>query len=250
MANKRKRRGNHKGKVLTDHKKVGNKLIPPLLQFSMVQETSFVDQTLPNLIWMSAIFLRASDHIAVDMIMDFIVRSQKLLGDEFHSDLAFLDVFSELSIEQRKAIHQELKGSDTLDFICENIAHQYYLIDGYPLGFLFEDFVFGVDREEAIESLKEDVSALLDRNSPHATKIQATTLISMNASGRLHLNSDMILPDFNSVFINPDSEDTKRLGGFVRAHLNAIAGMRGSKNQEFSWSEIFWEKVYCLDKCE
>ncbi|GAB6071017.1 hypothetical protein JCM30760_21140 [Thiomicrorhabdus hydrogeniphila] len=250
MANKRKRRGNHKGKILTDYKKVGSKLIPPLLQLPMVQETSFVDKTLPNLIWMSAIFLRAQDKIAVDTIMDFIVRSTELLGDDNHLDLAFLDAFSELSKEQKKTIYDEFKDSDTLDFICDNVAHQHFLIDDYPLAFLFDDFVFGVDREEAIESLKEDVGALLDRYSPHSVKVQATAFISMNASGRCLLSSEMNLPDFNSIFINPYSEESRRVGGFVRANLNAMAGMRQSQNQVSVWPEYFWEKSYFLAKCE
>lgn len=250
MAYKRKKRGNHKGKVLTDYKKVGSKLIPPLLQLPMVQETSFVDKTLPNLIWMSAIFLRAQDKIAVDMIMDFIVRSTELLGDDNHLDLAFLDAFSELSKEQKKLIYEEFKGSDTLDFICDNIAHQHFLFDDYPLDFLFDDFAFGVDREEAIDNLKEDVGALLDRYNSHSVKVQAIAFLSMNASGRCHLSSEMNVPDFNSVFIDPESEESRRLGGFVRANLNTIAGMRQSQNQESVWPDFFWKKAYFLGECE
>ena len=61
------KKSNHKGKVLQEHKKVGQKLIPPLMQLVNMKEVSFQKDTLPCLIWMSAIFLRNKDQNAVQI---------------------------------------------------------------------------------------------------------------------------------------------------------------------------------------
>ena len=242
-------KGNHQGKVLKDHKKVGQKLIPPFMQLQNIRGTSFRDATLPCLIWVSAIFNRNSDRVSVNQIMEFLIKCNEILNDKKSPALIFLNNFYKLSPIQKEKIASKFDNLDNLDFIRENTVHLYHLFPNYPMSFLFEDYVYGVDKIEAIEYLKEDVSNLLDRYCYHATKVQTTAFVSMTATGKMFLSSEIDLPDFNSIFTAPDSDESKRVSSFVRASLNTNAGFQTDEEMDNEWADSFWKQAFKLEKC-
>lgn len=242
-------KGNHQGQVLRDHKKVGQKFIPPLMQLHNMKETSFRDNILPCLIWLSAIFLRNPDRQSVHYIIEFLIKCKGILNDDKSPALVFLNNFDKLTAEQKGRISEGIEDQAMLDFLRESLVHQHHLLEDYPLGFLFEDYVYGVDREEALEHLKEDVSALLDRYTMHSTKVQTTAFVSMTATGKLFLSSAIDLPDFNSIFTAPDSDESKRVASFVRANINAGAGFQDAEGGENEWSKSFWSQCFDLEAC-
>lgn len=248
------KKANHNGKVLKSYKKVGNKLIPPLMQLP-IQETSFVNDTLPCLIWVSAIFSNVPHKKAVELVTTFIEKCEEILsGEDKLPPLVFMNNFDQLSIKQKSAIVKDFRDVESLDLICESIKHQYHLLDGYPLSFLFEDYDYGVDEEEALESLKEDVSSLLDRYTTFAVRVQTTAYYTMLVTKKIMISSNIDVPDFDAIFINPDSEESKRVGGFVRSGLNAGVGMRSIEDDKLgelndAWAKDFWRQVYKLDGC-
>ncbi|ELL0578882.1 hypothetical protein Q6U58_003743 [Vibrio cholerae] len=216
-------KGNHQGQILRDHKKVGQKFIPPLMQLPNMKETSFRDNTLPCLIWLSAIFLRNPDRQSVHYVIEFLVKCKDILDG--------------------------IENQAMLNFLRESLVHQHQLLENYPLDFLFEDYAYGVDKEEALEQLKEDVSALLDRYTMHSTKVQTTAFVSMTATGKLFLSSAIDLPDFNSIFTAPDSDESKRVASFVRANINAGAGFQDAEGGENEWSKSFWSQCFDMEAC-
>lgn len=124
--------GNHQGSVLKDHKKVGKKLIPPLMQLPNLKETSFRDNTLPCLVWFSAIFLRNPDRQAVHNIVEFLIKCGEILSNDEYSPLAFLNNFDKLIPEQKKRILNQFDDYNMLTFICQNLVHQFHLFKNYP----------------------------------------------------------------------------------------------------------------------
>jgi hypothetical protein len=204
---------------------------------------------LPCLIWVSALFLRASDREAVHNIIEFLIKCREILDDDKSPPLVFLNNFDKLNDEQKLKIFNNLNDDTRLNFLRENLVHQYHLLDKYPLSFIFEDYTYGVNKEEAIDLLKEDVSALLDRYTLHSTKVQTTAFISMTATGKLFLSSKIDLPDFNSIFTAPDSDESKRVASFVRANINAGAGFHDTEGGENEWSKSFWSQSFDLEAC-
>ncbi len=243
-------KGNHKGKVLKDHKKVGQRLIPPLMQLPNMRGTSFRDATLPCLIWISAIFNRNSDRNSVNNIMEFITMCSELSNDDKCPSLAFLNSFNKLSSEQKLNILNNFKNKENLNFIRENTAHIYHLFPEFPLNFIFEDYLYGVDKLEAIEYLKEDVFCLLDRYCHHATKVQTTAFVSMAATGKMMISSEIDMPDFNAIFTDPESDECKKVASFVRASLNTGLGFSSEEGVTNEWAKSFWKQSFELEKCE
>jgi hypothetical protein len=214
-----------------------------------MKETSFRDNTLPCLIWVSAIFLRNSDRQSVHFVIEFLIKCKEILDEDKSPALIFLNNFDKLTVEQKRKILKGINDSAMIDFLRESLVHQHHLLDDYPLDFLFEDYVFGVDRDEALEHLKEDVSALLDRYTMHSTKVQTTAFVSMAATGKLFLSSKIDLPDFNSIFTAPDSDESKMVASFVRANINAGTGFQDTEGGKNDWSKSFWKQCFDMEAC-
>lgn len=244
-----KKKGNHKGNILQDHKKVGQRLIPPMMQLENIKETSFREDTLPCLIWISAIFLRLSNRQAANIIVDFVVSCDKTLEGE-SPRLAFLNNYNELSPENKRSILDNM-DPDMLEVLRENLVHQYHLIKDYPLAFLFDGYEYSIDRDEAIDFLTEDVDALLNRYTQHSTKVQTTAYVSLAATKKIFISSKIDMPDLNCIFTAPNSDDAKKVASFVRASLNAGAGMLGEIEEQHNlWAASFWKQAFDLRGCE
>ena len=97
--------------------------------------------------------------------------------------------------------------------------------------------------------LKADVDALLDRRSVHATKIQTTAFVSMTATRKISLSSTIKLPDFNSVFRELDSEESKKTAAFVRAGINLGWVLKILMIKKTDWSDSFWKQVFSIERC-
>lgn len=237
-----------KNRVLQDHRKEGKKLIPPLPRLLDLKEISFQDSILPDLVWVSTIFLRNTDKQAVETIITFLEESEEILKNDQPPPLIFLSSFDKLSCDQKTKIVREIKDKKILEFLRNNLAHQQKLLSDYPLGFIFNDQMDCADKEEALKYLREDVSALLDRCSFHSTKVQTTAIYSMGITGKLRLTSNITPPDLNSIFTSPESDESKRAAAFARSVLTAQAELQNAEGREI-WSNKFWKQCFSLEAC-
>ncbi|KTC84338.1 hypothetical protein [Legionella cincinnatiensis] len=231
--------------ILSDHKKIGKKLIPPFLQMPNVEQISFAETVLPSLIWLSAIFIRHPDNEAVRKSLDFLKKCTDILKEP--NALVFMNNFEQLNNEQKLKIMTEL-DEDLVCFLRENLIHQHVLLTQYPLSFLFNNYTGNCDKNKAILMLREDVAALLNRRSLIATKVQTTAFVSMCTSGKLKLSSSINMPDLNSIFIDPDSDDSKKVASMMRASMNINAGFKDEAGDN-SWAEHFWHEAFLLEEC-
>jgi hypothetical protein len=246
------KKSNHKGKVLQDHKKVGKKFIPPIMQMEQMRETSFVEERLPCLIWISALYGRLHDKKATEIVVDFVETAHKSCNEDKVAPLQYLSSFASLSETNKASVRQAIKVKPYFDTLLTTIEHQFHLLNRYPLAFLFSDHQYGVDREDAIQMLKEDVNRLFDRTASHAVKVQVTAMYTQLVTGNMKISAHIDLPDFNVIFTAPESEDAKRVASFARANINGLAPVL---QKELGipcndWPRLFWNDVFKLDGCE
>ena len=246
------KKSNHKGRVLQDHKKVGKKFIPPIMQMENMQETSFVEERLPCLIWISALYGRLSDKKATEIVVDFVETAHKSCNEDTIAPLQYLSSYASLSEENKVAVREAIKVKPYFDTLLTMLEHQFHLLERYPLAFLFFEHQYGVDREDAIEMLKEDVSTLFDRTTSHAVKVQVTAMYTQLVSGKMKISANIDLPDFNVIFTAPESEDAKRVAAFSRANINGFApALQKELGMPCNdWPKVFWDDVFELDGCE
>lgn len=237
-----------KARVLAGYKRVGKKLIPPLMQIENMMTFSYVDSLLPDFIWLSALFLRSSDREAVEKSIAFVRMCHEVVGREDVHPLSSFQNFYQLDARERETIRKRADELELRQFLCRELRHQHRLITKYPLAFLFDEQAQEDSSEENIRLLTEDVGALLDRYSHHATKVQTTAFVCKLATGKMHLNSSIPLPDFDKVITDPDSAEALRAASFVRA--NANAGMPMREDTDLDWARHFWAEAYALRGCQ
>lgn len=240
--------GRGKKGVLSDHFRKGKRLIPPLMRMGNIEETSFKDSKIPELVWISAIFNRAEDKEAVDGIIEFQVACVEAIGSDDAPHLSFLSNFSRLSDTQRENILQNERCQKTFPFLHRHLWHQHAIFEAYPLSFIFPDSP-DYDRASALERLRVDVDALLDRYTVHSTKVQTTAVVAMMATGKMFIHERIDLPDPNAIFTSPGSNEAKRVASFARATLNAGSSVLEAKPEAERWISDFWARCFVLEEC-
>jgi hypothetical protein len=53
-----------------------------MMQLPNMQKTSFIDELLPSLIWMSALYSRCDGRLATKVIVEFIKDSESVFGEK------------------------------------------------------------------------------------------------------------------------------------------------------------------------
>lgn len=224
------------------------------MQLPNMQETSFVDELLPSLVWMSALYLRCDGRLATKVIVEFIKDAETVFDEERPQPLHEIGNFTLLSREQKHAIYVAVKNKKYFETLLDNLEHQHHVLKGYPLSFLFEEHIYAVDKAEAIDMLSDDVKTLLDRYSSIATKVQVTAVYTTLETGRLKISNSIELPDFNAVFTKPGSGEAKHAAAFARANMNGSIGMFRQDNDELNikahaWNQDFWTQTFKLSEC-
>jgi hypothetical protein len=236
-------------KFLAGHKQVGKKLIPPLMQLENIVPISFQDETLPDLIWIAALFREYGDREAIENLSAFLRGCSEVVNDENLPQLAFLSNFARLSAEQHSAIREMAEKKGLRSWLQVGLQHQTTLLSSYPLAFIFRDDCAEFEQDSAIDLLRADVSSLLDRYSTFATKVQVTAVYLMMITGKFFISKDIELPDFDAVIKAPESEAAKRAASFVRATLNGGIGAHGLAEEKSPWAKDFWQQAFKLEGC-
>lgn len=238
-----------KDRVLQDHKKVGKTLIPPIKHILGVEEFSFINNGLPNLIWISALFLRCDLKMAFDSAIEFAEKCHLTLKGDSDKPTTLLQDFYDLNEQQKQALKSELFKLDSTKVLVEELRHQNQLLENYPLSFLFQDDETNLNRNESVSMLKQDVAALYDRYSVHSVKVEVTALCALMNSGHIVYSSHLNLPDINSVFLDPESDEAKHVGALTRASMNSRANIYEKESTDHSWAKDFWSMAYYLEGC-
>ncbi|OHV96529.1 hypothetical protein AKG95_17530 [Janthinobacterium lividum] len=234
-----------KNRILSDHKRIGKRLVPPIMQLPNVVATSFRDEVLPDLIWLATLFRKLDDRTAVNLSIDFVKLCSSALPEK-SPPLIKLGNFDELSTDSKDLILAKFKEWPGRKLLLSTLGYQAELFPDYPLAFLFDDEWKG--GSASIAQLKDDVTVLLDRYAYPATKVQVTALVALATSGKLFFAKGVEIPDFDAIFTSPDSDAAKRAASFARANLNAGVGLEEGRSER--WVSSFWHQSHYLEGCE
>lgn len=235
-----------KKQILAGHKRVGKRFIPPMMQIPMRVDTSYVNDMLPELIWIGLINERVG-YVRGARIIEKVflaVDAQKVNGQE--GNYALMSSFNKLTTDQKTAITEVLRKEGVLDIIQNSIAPLILLYDDCPLTFLGPP-TNTYSQEDLISIMKLCVGKTIDRYDTPGIVLYGAMLLARLVTKTIKFPADMDLPDFNSVIDSHGSEEAKRAAGFMRANGLAEFGMMKVGN---SWAKHFWDKNFELNPCE
>lgn len=237
---------NKKKQILAGHKKIGKCFVPPMMQLPKLVNTCYVDDMLPELIWIGLINERFGYIRGARIIEKVFITVEKYKENGQEGNYALMSCFNKLNCDQKIAIADSLRKEQVLETIQNSIAPLVILYDNCPLIF-FGPPVHIYSRDDLIMLLKKCISKTINRYDTPAIVLFGAMLIARLVTNTVSLSPNIDLPDLNSVINSPDSEEAKISAGFMRASGLAEFGMM---KIEKVWAKHFWNKNFELSACE
>lgn len=247
----------HNISMLQQHKQIGSKLIPPLLQIPNATPSSWMDHHMPEMLWavLLAGTLAREDYLEcfrqlAPICREWFIKKDKTSEDEKKQDLGGVPTFNVI-VDQTKLA--EVSDDQFKNFLSILLAHP----KGYealrPL--LLIDCLPGYERwcrELSVEKCNDDwsvlaqsVAGVLDHQSEAATDIRWFKLIIPIISGRMRL-PESLGERVDELRLFPNKGDMRMVRPFIRSGEMAFR-----RNPPSEWIESFWSltlaKTNCID---
>jgi hypothetical protein len=234
-----------KKRNLEGYKREGKRFIPPLKQLPMVQERSYVNDILPELIWLGLIHDRCGYRFGARTLEAIIVATKDWPAETMTANYALQSAYMPLDHTQKEAILSALRQYNLLDDIQQALAPLLLLYDGFSLSFV------GPPREAIasdilVARITECVANHMNKFETPSIVLHGAMLLARLVAGTIKFSSQIQIPDLNSVITEPDSAEAKRAASFMRSNAMAEFGML---SVSLEWSKHFWNRGADLAPC-
>lgn len=237
-----------KKKVLEGHKKVGSKFIPPMMQIPNWSEISYINLILPEIIWMGLLNDEFGYREGINLSTNLAKQAFDLKETDKHINFTLVSNFNLISSDSKSELVHRLKKNAELDKYRESLLPLIALYKEFPLSFIGMSEK-GIDKTTLIEKIKSCIENHIDKYERPALIIQANVLYVRGATSGLHVASHIEVPDLNALIEDPESEQSKRAGGFVR--ISTMQEFMAMGEERYGdWSKSFWNQGYKVDKCD
>jgi hypothetical protein len=235
-----------RGNILQAHKRVGKRLIPPMKQLEKVKFTNYVNDILPELVWTGLIYDRIG-YAQGARVVEHVVRAAcQAVGQKPRGNYAPISQLATLCSSERSQFLKKLSDATDLEKFRQYLAPLILLYRNCPISFIGPPE--RVYQEAQLDRrMRACVAGCIDKYSTPGIAVIGSMLLSRLASGTMHFPKDMELPNFNSIFDNPASDDAKRAAGFIRASALADFGAMQLSNE---WASSFWNQNFAISDCE
>lgn len=238
-------------KVLSDHKRKGKRFIPPILQLETKVNTEIRwKYWIPEFIWLSMII----HNRGMLKSIKFIERVTELLNNTDTKKLKWfmpLSYYDRLNSEKKQYIKEILTKNDILNSLKDDLYFLNLFYNDFPLKFLFsgnelnENFI-------KLDQYKIIISELYNKNSVISVNTLFLTIHSFTYYNKINVYKGFELPDLNSIFTYPDSEDSRILASFIRSTIPFIYdNYRNEINDSTTvpWVKSFWDQNFLNENC-
>lgn len=242
MSEEKKAQDNQRN-PLPNHKKIKNRMVPSFLTQIPMEFTRYIDDVLPEIIGIAllhdALGYRRGAEIALE-----ISRFLNELGD-----IAFplVSVIGGLSDSDKKKFVERMDKIGASAEISTAFTPLNEVLGNTPLNF--------IERNNSIESevshkyLRTCVDRHFSRYSHTTSAALATLYYTQAVIGKIHVASNLRMPDLDAIIGNPESEEALKSKADVRIFsLMAIGQLKQHKASD--WPKIFWKRCLASSPCE
>lgn len=234
-----------KSKIMDGHKKIGKKFVAPMMQLPNLKCVGYVDNILPELIWIGLINEEIG-FVPGARFIEKIFRSINTIDSkETLHNFAYASSFEKLSIENKILLISKFEELDILNDLKKYIAPLTLLYDNFPLNFIGPPLTV-FSKEYLIKKIFSCVDKCRDKYSVPGLVLIGSHMIFRLVTGRIKFAQDMKIPDFNTIISNPDSDEAKLAAGFLRSSILTDYPMAQLNN---NWPKFFWNHNYKLSPC-
>jgi hypothetical protein len=173
-----------KKKILDGHKKVGSKFIPPMLQLG-ITEISYVNQILPEIIWMGLINEKYGFRDGLDIVTKITELAFSLKETSHFVNFSLASSYNSLSEDRKRMLVEKLKATSYLDILQVSLAPIVILYCEFPLSFIGAPSHF--EQADIIQAMKTTVKNCLDKYDTPSLAIQTNVLYLRGKMGGLFI---------------------------------------------------------------
>jgi hypothetical protein len=225
--------------LLSDHKKIGKKLVPPMMQIGSLRLTSWVDTGLPESIWLAVLH----EELGLAEGVKIAVELCKIATTVEPATFFVVSDFEVLSPDSWQEIRAKLDVS-LLSKTCGALSRFFRVYPECPLVKLCKP-PDDEPSESDIQWVKQLLSTLFDKASRPSTLALATLVYVQMAQGRLFIQPGSALSKLPDVEQYPDTPESRRVASAVRATVNSFGG-RADKP---IWPRYFWARNFAIQPC-
>lgn len=235
-----------KKRNLEGYKRKGKRFIPPLKQLPGMQEQSYVNDVLPELIWLGLIHDRMGYHFGARTLEVIVEVTKGWPVSQNPVNFALHTAYVGLSDDQKKEISEAWREHHLLEDIQNALAPLVLLYNKFSLAFVGPPSAV-ISEETMIQRIKQCVGKHLDRYATPGIALHGAMILTRLKAGTIKFAAHIDIPDFNAVFDRPESDEAKRAASFMRSSAMAEFGMLELKND---WAKYFWNRGAELTPCK
>jgi hypothetical protein len=239
-----------KDHVLADHTREG-KVIRTSLSRLPLRETSWVKQTLPELLWLG--LLQGTYDMRRAVVLSLSLAEAAAQVKPSTSNLlwfAATSSYATLEEDHWHKVRRALENSGRLDDIAQAIATLVYFYPECPFAHLLTQSASQPSNEEqAIESFKAQLEPLYGKQERAATLVQATAVYIALVTQKIAIAEGISLGNLEAVKHFPRTEQSQKVAASVRATCNFLIGATLDES-ESDWALYFWRRGFELGSCE
>jgi hypothetical protein len=235
-------------KVLSGHKKVGSKFIPPFLQMGEYHEIHWVDDLIPELLWYSLLLLKLGYKRGIEVGTQSAKIAHDVFRDNSPGNFSYLSSFNLFNEDEQKNFVSKLKEEKLFEPLVDSISPLLNLYPESPIKFL-NDININIERETCINLIREAVEKSFNRRSQLSSIIQCNVEYVSQMIGKKHYHVKIKIPDFNKLITDFDSDEGQRAASFVRLGVSGLFG-RMKESLTDRWAKYFWNHSMEIDPLE
>ena len=233
-------------RVLRGYRREGKRSIPPLLQRMRLTETEWMDDRVPELVWIALLIhvLGVKEGTAVAVSI-----AKAAAGCDRIAERAFAATsdYAELSDEQKQCVRLELSADMTLGKARLALAALIRHYTEFPLAFLADP---DGSNEDSAGSTLEDLGAAInnisDRQGHAGIFAQATVVYIFFVNDKLKVFSGSGLAKLPAIEEYPITDESQRVAASVRSAVSLLL----TQDIPSDWRNSFWNQGRSLGSCE
>ena len=233
-------------RVLRGYRQVGKRFIPPMLQHMSLTESSWMDDRVPELVWIG-LLIRVFGVKEGTAVAASVAKAAAKCDQTAKRAFASVSDYVELSDEHKRCVRSVLNDEGMLAKARQGLAALIYNYPDFPLGFLVETAKASEDVSgSALDDLKGAIDDIRDREGHAGIFVQATVVYIFFINDRLKVAPHMGLANLPAIEEYPMTDESKRVAASVRS---AVTGLL-TWDIPSDWRKSFWNQGRSLGPCE
>jgi hypothetical protein len=235
--------------ILFDHKKVGKRLIPPMLQLSgPFHDVKWKNNCIPNLIWIGLLIDKFGLQKGTELSLSIAKITSTLTKNNVELNFALLGSYSAISPRVKNQLRLILSENGELDLVTSAFSDLNHFYPNFPLRFLLKNCqpnqTFKLDRTKFI------IESLYYRGEKFAMYVQTCVVYIQLVLGRIQISSSINSDnwDIEEIKNYPETEKSRRVASHIRADINCLCSIDIEKMDD-SWQFYFWNRGLKLESC-